>query len=182
MKVEVDIKNSNRLINHGPVVMVTCGNRGKANIITVAWNMPVSKDPPLTAISIGTSRYSHGLISRTGEFVICIPRVSLIKQLWACGRQSGARVDKFKITGLTPSKSKRVSVPGIEECIANIECRVAGSMEAGDHTVFLGEVLRAEVDEGCMDEKGTLITAAAQTFHHLGSNRFALSGEKTLEV
>nr|MBA3610658.1 flavin reductase [Rubrobacter sp.] len=32
-----------------------------------------------------------------------------------------------------------------DEAFAHLECRVAGKMEAGDHTVYLGEVVAANL-------------------------------------
>ena len=107
------------MINHGPVVLVTSGGRAKPNIITIAWVMPVSKNPPMLAISVGHRRHSHGLITDHGEFAVCVPPASLLDQVWQCGRVSGAEVDKFEAAGLRPSPSREIDTPGIEECVAN---------------------------------------------------------------
>ena len=42
-----------RLVNHGPTVLVSSGHGGRNNIITLAWFMPVSMNPPMLAIAIG---------------------------------------------------------------------------------------------------------------------------------
>jgi flavin reductase (DIM6/NTAB) family NADH-FMN oxidoreductase RutF len=144
LKVDIDSKKANRIINHGPVVLVTSGGSRNPNILTIAWSMPVSKDPPYVAVSIGDTRYSHKLIVEKNEFVICVPPASLIDQVWRCGKTTGATADKFKDTGLHPAPSMKVETPGIQECIANLECRVVDRVSAGDHTVFIGEVVRAE--------------------------------------
>jgi flavin reductase (DIM6/NTAB) family NADH-FMN oxidoreductase RutF len=41
--------------------------------------------------------------------------------------------------------TERRGAPLFEEAFANLECRVVGKMEAGDHTVYLGEVAAAHL-------------------------------------
>jgi len=43
---ELPVERANRLINHGPIVLVTSKYREKANIMTAAWCMPASHKPP----------------------------------------------------------------------------------------------------------------------------------------
>ena len=86
---------ANRLINNGPVVLVTCG-RDPHNIITVAWITSVSSTPPLLAIAIGKARYSRQLIDESGEFVVNVPPASLLDSVWKCGTISGRDADKFR--------------------------------------------------------------------------------------
>ena len=131
-----------------PCILVTCiSKEGKYNIITVGWNMPVSIKPPCIAISIGTKRYSYGLLKESGEFVINIPEKNIIEKVQYCGITSGIKFDKFKETGLTPLPARKVKPPIIKECIGHIECKIVKSIESGDHTLFIGEVLCAYAEE-----------------------------------
>ena len=66
------------------------------------------------------------------------------------GINSGRDVDKFKETGLTPISASIVRSPLIEECYGHLECKVIGSHTYGDHTLFVGEVIAASVDEGLL--------------------------------
>ncbi|MFH1437013.1 MAG: flavin reductase family protein [Pseudomonadota bacterium] len=180
MIVNVSRNKASRLINHGPVVLVTCGGAKEPNIITIAWAMPVSKDPPYVAISVGANRYSHRLITKKEEFVICVPPLKLMNKVWTCGTISGASADKFREAGLTPRKLEELATPGIEECIAHLECRVVNAIKAGDHTVFIGEIVHAEAVKEYFNADGTAKPAKALTFHHLGSNRFAITGRQAI--
>ena len=61
------------LLNPRLAVLVTCCDlAGEPNVFTVAWQTPLSHRPPLVGISVGCTRYSHRLISDTGEFVVNI--------------------------------------------------------------------------------------------------------------
>jgi flavin reductase (DIM6/NTAB) family NADH-FMN oxidoreductase RutF len=127
--------------------LVTCGTGEEANIIAVSFCMPVSKAPPMVACAIGHGMYSGELIEATGEFIVNVPPMGLKRHINYCGRHSGRDVDKFQATGLTPLPARRVSVPIIAECVAHMECRVTGSVDAGDKRLFLAEVLDAYADE-----------------------------------
>ncbi len=81
-------------------------SKGKPNIIALGWCMPTSFDPPMMAISVGKTRYSHQLISESREFVLAFPSEEMGKEVLYCGTHSGRDVDKFKETGLVPVPAK----------------------------------------------------------------------------
>lgn len=137
------------------VLAVSADKEGRADIIALGWNMRTSGRPPMVAISVGRTRYSHQLISEGGEFVFAVPGEDMAEAVLFCGTHSGRDVDKFRETGLTPRPAALVRPPLIEECQVNLECRVAGRLETGDHTIFVGEVLKAWVSE---EEKRNLLT------------------------
>jgi flavin reductase (DIM6/NTAB) family NADH-FMN oxidoreductase RutF len=130
------------------VVMATCINsEGRANIITLGMYMPISFDPPLVCIGVSPKRYSHDLILQSGEFVVNVPSIDLEKEMHYCGVESGKDVDKFAETGLTPLQGTKVKPPLIEECFGHLECQVVQSYVCGDHTLFIGEVLAASINQ-----------------------------------
>ena len=53
-----------------PPTMVSCGTLEKPNVMTVGWTGITNTKPPKTYISVRPERYSHELISESGEFVI----------------------------------------------------------------------------------------------------------------
>ena len=168
----IPVTNANRLINHGPTVLITSKFGEKINVMTVAWQMPISFKPMLVAISIGHGRFSHKLILDSREFVINIPHYEMIKKVLCCGTHSGKDTDKFKVCKLTPLKAQKVDAPLIKECIGNIECRLYSHHEVGDHTIFVGEVVAASVKEGIFDGHLKVDLDRAKTIHHLGGNVF----------
>lgn len=113
----------------------------RPNVMTADWVVPLSFKPPLLGVAIGQSRYTHNLIRECGEFVVAVPTVELLKDVWTAGTLSGAKEDKIKKLNLTLVNSRKVKVPSIKECQANIECRVVKEVETGDHTLFVGEIL-----------------------------------------
>ena len=138
-----------------PVVMVSSkrGNE-KPNIVTIAWAGTVCSDPAMVSISVRPERYSYDIIKETGEFVINLVTKDLTYATDFCGVKSGRDTDKFKEMKLTPSRSSKVSCPGIAESPVNIECKVKQVIPLGSHDMFLAEVVAVNVSEKYMDEKG----------------------------
>jgi len=180
LKEEVPLNSALRLMHPRPTVLVSCAYAGISNIITLAWSTPLSHDPPLLGIAVGPERYSHDIIAKSGEFVVNIPTMDLIKQTIFCGERSGREVDKFKETNLTPIPSLKVNAPSILECVAHLECKVVQSVRTGDHTFFVGEVVAARVNQGMF--KRTFDPTKVQIILHLGGRDFTTSERKLCKV
>ncbi len=181
MKKVIPISLAHRIVNHGPVVLVTSQiEEGKPNIMAVAWITPVSQSPSLVAISIADEHYSYKLISQRGEFVVNVPSSAMVQEVMACGRVSGRDIDKFKETCLTPVSAEEVLPPLIKECIGHLECRVKQQVKVGDHTLFIGEVVKAWAEESLFSEFWNVDIKGGAALHHLGGNNFAVSREKVI--
>src|SRR3989304_6803885 len=139
-----------------PVVMVSCSNKNRDNIITLAWVGTVCSNPPMISISIRPSRYSHEIISISKEFVINIPDEKMIKACDFCGTKSGRDIDKFKELNLTKEKGFIVNAPLIKECPINIECKVREIIHLGTHDMFIGEVVSVNADEEVIYSDGEI--------------------------
>ena len=71
-------------------------------------------------ISVRPERYSHELITQSGEFVINLPTRELVKAVDWCGVKTGRKVDKFKEMHLTAEPSAKVSAPLLAQSPVNI--------------------------------------------------------------
>jgi flavin reductase (DIM6/NTAB) family NADH-FMN oxidoreductase RutF len=172
-KVAVDKSKAYRLLHPMHTVLVSSGGSGfKPNVMAVAWAMPASMSPPLLAISISPKRHTHRIIRETREFVVNVPTVELLKAVRVSGSLSGRTRDKFAEAGLTPTPAKTVKAPVVAECAAHMECRLHSQFEAGDHTVFVGEILEAYANAGVFADEWDL--NRAKLLYHLGGTKFAL--------
>ena len=170
-----------RVLHPCVVTLVTCAGRGVENVLAVAWAMPVSADPPMVAVSISPKRYSYGLIGESGEFVVNVVSSEMLEAVWKCGSFSGREVDKFALAGLEKEPSKAVKPPRVKGALASLECRVANRVEAGDHVLFIGEVVAYSVDEKAFDmERGVWRLEKAAILMHLGGRFFVKPSAKTL--
>lgn len=180
-KPALDARAALGLIHHGPVVLVTARDGRRTDIITVAWVAPVSGEPPMVAVAISPRRFSHGLIRRSGEFVVNVPSSGLLAAVWLCGSLSGRDTDKFEAARLTAARAQSVGAPLIAECFGHLECRVEKRVTAGDHTVFVGRVVAPSADRAAFG-KHLRLAAGSHTLHHIGGRRFLTSAGTVLEA
>jgi len=157
-----------RLLEPGPVVMLTTAHKGRPNVMTMSWHMMVEFEPPLVACVVSSANYSFSALRGTGECVIGIPARRLAAQVVKVGNSSGRDIDKFKAFGLTPLAAKHVAPPLIGECFANLECRVAERRLVNKYNLFVLRVLKAWIDPGQRKPK---------TIHHQGYGTFVVDGE-----
>lgn len=154
--MEKSIFKGGAMLSPVPPVMVSCGDEEQKNIFTVAWTGTMCTDPPVTYISVRPTRYSHEIISRTGEFVINLVPSSLVSVCDTCGVKSGRDIDKFEAFNLHAEKGSKVYAPLIDECPVNIECKVRQVIPLGTHDVFMADILAVHVDNSIIDNKGKI--------------------------
>ncbi len=145
------------------VVWAVAAHDGRRSICPLGWKMNTSGSPPMMAISVAPTRYTHDLIADSGAFVLAWPGEDMAEATLLCGTKSGKNIDKFKEAGLTPLEASEVNAPLVAECIANLECRVVGQLTTGDHTIFGGEIV---VDgagiEVCSQTQSIRVVASAR--------------------
>lgn len=156
-----------RLLEPGPVVMVTTAGKGRPNIMTMSWHTMIEFEPPLVGCVISNRNYSFDFLNTDRECVINIPTVKLAKQVVGCGNCSGKKVDKFKKFCLTSIASTCVGAPLIDECYANLECRVADAKMVSKYNFFVLEVVKAWIDPAQKHPR---------TIHHQGMGVFSVDG------
>ncbi|MBN2111860.1 flavin reductase family protein [Candidatus Woesearchaeota archaeon] len=141
------------LTNPRQTIIVTCRSRArimgkeveKDNALTLDWHMPVSFKPQLYAISVGKTRFSHKLIQESKAFVVNFLPYTMKEAALYCGRHTGEHHDKIKDAGLKTYEADNVDCPRIEGAAGYLECEVVKEIEAGDHTIFIGKVVHADM-------------------------------------
>jgi flavin reductase (DIM6/NTAB) family NADH-FMN oxidoreductase RutF len=118
----------------------------------------------MLGLGIRPHRYSYGLIDGSGEFVVNIPTVEILREVDFCGTVSGKDVDKFSETGLSPEPAEKVRPPLIRECPVNIECVLREKIPLGVHHLFIGEIVRVHVDQEVLNERGRIDFAKVSPF------------------
>ncbi|MBN1932162.1 MAG: flavin reductase family protein [Desulfobacterales bacterium] len=157
------------LLEPGPVVMLTTARSGHPNIMTLSWHTMIEFEPPIVGCVISNRNHSFELLKATNECVINIPTVEIVEKVVGCGNSSGANIDKFKMFSLTAKPAEQVGAPLIDECFANLECRVIDTDMVAKYCLFVFEVIKAWIDPTVKDP---------QTIHHLGSGNFMIAGER----
>ena len=156
-----------RLLEPGPVVLLTTARKGRANIMPQSWHMMIEFEPPMVACVVSNRNFSFDTLRATKECVINIPTVELAAKAVGCGNTSGRDVDKFEAFRLTPVAASRVKAPLIAECYANLECKVVDTRMVAKYCIFILEVLKAWIDPS---------RRRPRTIHHQGRGSFMVAG------
>jgi flavin reductase (DIM6/NTAB) family NADH-FMN oxidoreductase RutF len=158
-----------RLLEPGPVVLVTTARRGRPNVMTMSWHMMLDFEPPKIACVVSEGNDSFAALSATKECVIAIPAAHLASAVVKVGNSHGSTLDKFAAFGLTPVRAGHVNPPLIAECFANLECRVTDTRMVKRYDMFVLEVVKAWFDPA---------QKMPRTIHHRGYGHFVVDGEE----
>ncbi len=163
---ELELSRAFTLMEPGPVVLVTTRTGSKSNIMTISWTM-VMDFTPVFAITTGAWNYSFAALRKTKECVIAIPTVDMLDTVVGIGTCSGADTDKFARFKLTAMPGKIVKAPLIEECLANIECKVADIVTK--HSIVVLEAVAAHIDPKRKEKR---------MLHAVGDGTFVVDGRR----
>jgi flavin reductase (DIM6/NTAB) family NADH-FMN oxidoreductase RutF len=156
-----------RLLEPGPVVLLTTAHRGRANVMAMSWHTMMEFEPPLVGCVVSGRNFSFDLLKASKACVIAIPSSVLAKQVVSVGNTSGRSVDKFATFGLTPLPASKVPAPLVAECFANLECRVVDTRFVNRYNFFVLEVVAAWIDPSRKNRR---------TIHHGGYGEFMVAG------
>lgn len=166
-----------RLLTGGAVSLLTARYRGRENVMPVAWQTPLSSDPPLLGVAIHESRFTMELVSHAEEFALSFPTRPLLHHVQYLGSLSGEQFDKAEITGLESFSPRFVTAPLLEGCAAWIECEVVQVLPAGDHQLVVGHPLAVLVDPVAFDERWRPeAPEARRPLHYLGGLHYGVLG------
>jgi len=130
-----------------PLVAVTAAHDGVRSgqiAVSVHGASIVPQRPRLTA-ALWKRNLTHDLVAASGAFAVHLLRNDQDEIVYRLGLRSGR--DGDKLAGLAP-RAGVTGCPILEDCLAVYECRLLNTMDGGDMTVFLGEVVAMEGGEG----------------------------------
>ncbi|MED5618124.1 flavin reductase family protein [Ideonella sp. BN130291] len=183
MKQPVEPKHVNRLINHGPTVLVSAEHAGRRNVMAAAWSMPVEFVPPRVAVVLDKTTYTRELVLASGRFALNVPCRAVMDLAYSVGSVSGRDAavqgeDKFQRYGIAAFAGSSLGLPLVEGCVAWLECRLISEPHAqAAYDTFFGEVVGAWADDRVFQAGRWSFRAdntELHTVHHLGGGAFAL--------
>jgi flavin reductase (DIM6/NTAB) family NADH-FMN oxidoreductase RutF len=182
MRKAIDLTLASRLINHGPVVLVSSYLENRPDITTIAWHMPISKDPAMVALEISDTHFIYECIMEAKDFVINVPSKEMCDIVIKCGRSSGKDIDKFEEFNLEKESSKTVKSPRLKNALAVLECELNSDTRfAEDYNIIIGNVKYAEVEEEAFSDHWLLQKEKFKTLHHLGDLTFSVPESKIID-
>jgi len=85
MMKDLPLSKVYRLLEPGPVVLLTTARKGRANVMTMSWHMMVEFEPPLFACVLSNANYSFAALRATKECVIAVPARKLAAEVVKVG-------------------------------------------------------------------------------------------------
>jgi flavin reductase (DIM6/NTAB) family NADH-FMN oxidoreductase RutF len=147
------ITETDRLLREGGLLLVSEGDDGKPNAMTIGWGLVGTMwSEPFFVVAVRLSRHTYKLLEEADKFTVCLPSKGMTEALNICGTKSGRDMDKLKELGLSAKKGLSVAAPYIVECPVHYECEVA---------------FKTQVEEGALKEELESRVYASGNYHVL---------------
>tara|TARA_Y100001968_G_C19453744_1_gene770664 strand:- start:3836 stop:4324 length:489 start_codon:yes stop_codon:yes gene_type:complete len=134
-----------RKIPHG---LFICGvrdeERDEINGFTASWVTQGSFTPPLVVMAVRAEGASHEIIAKTNKFslnVLKSDQKDMAALFFKPQKALGGRFESVEF------KLGEFGLPILTNGVGGIECIVKGNISHGDHTVFVGEVISAYLND-----------------------------------
>ncbi|MGA1980319.1 MAG: flavin reductase family protein [Sedimentisphaerales bacterium] len=131
------------------VIAIAKDKNGRANPVTLGWTMIVSGEPPMMAIAVYKGHYSIKTVRHSKCFTICYPSAKMADAALFFGSRSGRNTDKFAEFTCKTSPARKIDSLLLTDAVANFECRLVSETKAGDHIIFVGQVVCSHVNTKC---------------------------------
>lgn len=141
-----DEKAKKTLLRYLPHPINVCGVKDgdEVNGFTLSWTTQASFKPPMIVIGVKQDSRSHAMIKASGVFAVSFLDKSQQK-IAETFFQPQRRVEN-KFGEYEFFLGEETGCPVLKEALGYVECRVKGSIEEGDHSIFLAEVIGAQLD------------------------------------
>ena len=137
MEIHESIIETLEKVTYGLYVLTT--KKGEEiNGMIASWVSQVSYNPPLVMVGVRKNRYTHKMIEETGVFALHI----LAKEDINLVSRFKGPDPKEKFKGLK-WKTKTTGAPILEQPLAYMDCKLSDSVNTGDHTLFIGQIIEA---------------------------------------
>jgi flavin reductase (DIM6/NTAB) family NADH-FMN oxidoreductase RutF len=160
-----DKKQALRMIPYGLYVLTAESADGRVAASTVNWVTQASFDPPLLAVGVKADSGAHAIIKESKAFALNI--LGKGQDSMAFSFFKPVEREGNSIAGEAFSSGSSGS-PILSNAHASIECKLVDTVEIGDHSLFVGEVVDAGISkklEGRPDD-------ATLTLRDLGEKTF----------
>jgi len=140
-----------------PVVLIsTISKDGVRNAAPWSNVTPILRPLDEILVVSGLKRDTLENIRQTGEFVVNVPPVGMVKEVMICSKNYPPQVDEFEVANLMPRHSVKVRPPGIDGCLAWVECTLVEEILRQRYALIIGKVVHLEADDRLFNEKGDM--------------------------
>lgn len=171
-----------RLLNHGPVTLVSSRHGGVDNVMTVAWSCLLDFAPPKAMVVLGKGAKTRELIEKSGRFVIQVPTAAQVGLTYKAGHTSLAKdPEKLAHCGITLFDMAGHDLPFVEGCAAWLACRLLPEKRNQEvYDLFMAEIVGAWADTRVFSGgrwRFEEADPAWRSLHYVAGGRFYLTGE-----
>ena len=183
MRVAVPLAKSYRLMNHGPVTLISAAHDGARNVMAAAWAMPLDFMPPKLVVVVSGGDHTRKLIDASRELVVQVPPRAMAQVTHDVGSCSGRDVDKWAQFGLAWEPGSVVDAPLVCGCVAWLECRLLDEPGIADrYDLLVAEVVAAWADDAVFsvsEDSVRLrddIAESLRAIHHVAGGTYVADG------
>lgn len=149
-----------RLFTYG-LYAITARDGDTVSAMTANWITQVSFEPPLLALAVQNESHSRKVIEASGAFAVNIYETGQREAAGGLGRKFAKHPQKLDELESRPGPA--TGSPLLDLTLGWVECRVQSSTPAGDHTLFVAEVVEAG-----LNREGAPLTLAEAGFKYAG--------------
>ena len=140
---------------------VTAHHDSEISIMTANWLMQCSFEPPMLMLAVENDSHSRSVIEASGAFAVNLYESGQRELAGQLGRTFGKHPEK--IEDIAWKYGAMTGSPLLESALAWVECKIVSSTPAGDHILFVAEVL----DVG-LNREGAPLTLKETGFKYAG--------------
>ena len=182
----VPLDKAYRLLNHGPVVLVSATHAGQHNVMAASWACALDFAPPKVTVVLDKATRTRELVEASGMFALQLPTVPQATMTVGIGTDSAKTlpdklqrhgVELFEMPGNHPAQRMP---PLVQGCAAWLVCRVIPephNQQAYD--LFIGEVVAAWADDRVFRNGHWEFDTAPdtlRTLHYVAGGQFYATG------
>ncbi len=133
-------KKSLRLFSYGLYIATTADKDGNRGAMLVNWVGQVSFEPRMLSLAVENTAHFLDVIRESGVFAINVLESGQRELAGHFGKSTAKIGDK--LIGYTWTRGS-TGAQMLADALASVECRVTSEQPAGDHVLFVGEVIDA---------------------------------------
>ncbi len=139
-----DKKTALRMIPYGLYIITAESSDGRVAAATINWVTQASFEPPLVAVGIKADSQTHDIIKERKCFALNILGKGQQGQAFTFFK---ALVREGNSIGGESFHSGQTGSPILENTPAFVECNLVETVEKGDHSIFIGEVINSGINK-----------------------------------
>ncbi|MEO5509213.1 MAG: flavin reductase family protein [Longimicrobiales bacterium] len=144
--MSLDSPEFRRILGHwasGVAIVTTRTGQGRPCGLTANAISSLSLDPPLVLTCVERSADTHDCILETRSFAICV----LDNTAERIARRFATDDIAEKFEGVA-FHEEVTGAPVLDDALAWVDCELHAQFDGGDHSIFVGRVLRGDAREG----------------------------------